>query len=87
MMAQRLTSAARSLIFCSRAMQALHVVCRTLVPLFGILGTFLFYFIDRFWYHRLLVGTVKLALVASLRSPLGVLNVQVPGIEREFLVQ
>ena len=30
-----------------------------LVPLFGIFGTYLFYFIDRYWYHRLLVGSVK----------------------------
>ena len=36
-----------------------HVQYATLVPLFGILGTFLFYFIDRYWYHRLLVGSVK----------------------------
>ena len=28
----------------------------TLIPLFGIIGTYLFYFIDRYWYHRLLVG-------------------------------
>jgi hypothetical protein len=33
-----------------------------LVPLFGIFGTFLFYFIDRYWYHRLLVGSVKHAI-------------------------
>jgi hypothetical protein len=26
-----------------------------LIPIIGIVGTFLFYFIDRFWYHRLLV--------------------------------
>ena len=31
----------------------------TLVPLFGIFGAWLFYFIDRYWYHRLLVGAVK----------------------------
>ena len=30
----------------------------TLVPLFGILGTCLFYFMDRHWYHRLLLGSV-----------------------------
>jgi hypothetical protein len=34
----------------------------TLVPLFGVLGTYLFYFIDRYWYHRLLVGSVKHAM-------------------------
>jgi hypothetical protein len=34
----------------------------TLIPVFGIVGTYLFYFIDRYWYHRLLVGAVKHAL-------------------------
>lgn len=29
------------------------------VPLFGVLGTYLFYFMDRYWYHRLLTGAVK----------------------------
>jgi hypothetical protein len=39
----------------------------TLIPLFGVFGTFLFYFIDRYWYHRLLVGSVKHA-VASIEK-------------------
>ena len=30
-----------------------------IVPLFGVLGTYLFYFMDRYWYHRLLIGAVK----------------------------
>jgi len=30
----------------------------TLIPLIGILGTYLFYFMDRHWYHRLLLGSV-----------------------------
>jgi hypothetical protein len=34
----------------------------TLIPIFGMLGTYLFYFIDRYWYHRLLVGAVKHAI-------------------------
>jgi hypothetical protein len=34
----------------------------TLIPLFGIFGALLFYFIDRYWYHRLLVGAVKHSL-------------------------
>jgi hypothetical protein len=34
----------------------------TFIPIFGILGTYLFYFIDRYWYHRLLVGSVKHAI-------------------------
>lgn len=34
----------------------------TILPLFGIFGAWLFYFIDRYWYHRLLVGSVKHAL-------------------------
>jgi hypothetical protein len=33
-----------------------------LIPLFGLLGTYLFYFIDRYWYHRLLVGAVRHAI-------------------------
>jgi hypothetical protein len=32
------------------------------VPLLGIIATYLFYFIDRHWYHRLLVGAVKHAI-------------------------
>lgn len=34
----------------------------TILPLFGIFGTWLFYFMDRYWYHRLLVGSVKHAI-------------------------
>lgn len=34
----------------------------TLVPLYGVFITYLFYFIDRYWYHRLLVGSVEHAL-------------------------
>jgi hypothetical protein len=34
----------------------------TLIPLFGVFGTCLFYFIDRFWYHRLLKGSVNHAI-------------------------
>jgi hypothetical protein len=34
----------------------------TAIPFFGIFGTWLFYFIDRYWYHRLLVGAVKHAI-------------------------
>ena len=34
----------------------------TIVPIIGCLGTYLFYFIDRYWYHRLLVGSVKHAI-------------------------
>jgi len=30
-----------------------------LMPLFGVLATYLFYFMDRYWFHRLLVGSVK----------------------------
>jgi phosphoglycolate phosphatase len=31
----------------------------TILPFVGVLGTCLFYFIDRYWYHRLLVGSVN----------------------------
>ncbi len=34
----------------------------TLVPLYGVFITYLFYFIDRYWYHRLLVGSVEHAI-------------------------
>ena len=34
----------------------------TVVPLAGIFVTYLFYFIDRYWYHRLLVGSVNHAI-------------------------
>lgn len=33
-----------------------------LVAAFGIFATWLFYFVDRYWYHRLLVGSVKHAI-------------------------
>ena len=39
-----------------------YVQFATILPAFGILGTYLFYFIDRYWYHRLLVGSVKQGL-------------------------
>jgi hypothetical protein len=32
------------------------------IPLLGIVAAYLFYFIDRHWYHRLLVGAVKHAI-------------------------
>ena len=35
----------------------------TVVPLYGVFVTYLFYFIDRYWYHRLLVGSVKHAII------------------------
>ena len=41
---------------------AYNVQFATLMPLFGIFGAWLFYFIDRYWYHRLLVGSVKHAI-------------------------
>jgi hypothetical protein len=31
--------------------------------LFGVFGAWLFYLIDRYWYHRLLVGTVNHAII------------------------
>lgn len=33
-----------------------------LLPIFGIACAYLFYFIDRYWYHRLLVGSVNEAI-------------------------
>jgi hypothetical protein len=40
----------------------LNIQFATLLPLFGIFGTYLFYSMDRYWYHRLLVGSVKHAI-------------------------
>jgi hypothetical protein len=39
-----------------------NVQFATIVPLVGALGTCLFYFMDRYWYHRLLVGSVNHAI-------------------------
>src|SRR5436305_1640039 len=33
-----------------------------LLSLLGVIAAYLFYFIDRHWYHRLLVGAVKHAI-------------------------
>ncbi|MDX1247088.1 hypothetical protein GOL91_12150 [Sinorhizobium medicae] len=33
-----------------------------IVAAFGLFATWLFYFIDRYWYHRLLTGSVKHAI-------------------------
>lgn len=41
---------------------SVHISFYTLIPLFGVFGAWLFYFIDRYWYHRLLVGTVNHAI-------------------------
>lgn len=40
----------------------LKIQFATLIPIFGLVGTSLFYFIDRYWYHRLLVGSVSHAM-------------------------
>lgn len=40
-------------------LHTVSIMYYTLIPLFGIMITYLFYFIDRYWYHRLLVGAVK----------------------------
>ncbi len=41
----------------------MHISFFTLIPLFGLFGAWLFYFIDRYWYHRLLVGSVNHAII------------------------
>ncbi|HEX9786843.1 MAG TPA: HAD family hydrolase, partial [Candidatus Binatia bacterium] len=38
---------------------AITIHYSTLVPLAGIVGSLLFYFMDRYWYHRLLYGSVR----------------------------
>ena len=40
----------------------LAVKIAVFVPLFGVFGAILFYFIDRYWYHRLLVASVNHAI-------------------------
>jgi hypothetical protein len=40
-----------------------HVLFSTFIPLFGVFGAWLFYFIDRYWYHRLLLGAVNHAIL------------------------
>src|SRR4029077_11444309 len=35
------------------------ILYASFIPLLGMLGTYLFYFMDKHWYHRLLVGSVK----------------------------
>ena len=35
------------------------VLYATFMPLLGIMAACLFYFMDRYWYHRLLIGAVK----------------------------
>jgi len=39
-----------------------NVQFATIVPLVGAVATYLFYFVDRYWYHRLLVGSVNHAI-------------------------
>ncbi|KAA5599173.1 hypothetical protein [Blastochloris sulfoviridis] len=36
-------------------------------PILGIIASFLFYLMDRYWYHRLLVGAVKHAIEIEKR--------------------
>jgi hypothetical protein len=38
---------------------SVQILYATFVPMLGIIGTNLFYFMDKHWYHRLLVGAVK----------------------------
>jgi hypothetical protein len=38
------------------------------MPWFGVVGTMLFYFMDRNWYHRLLTGAVKHAIAIEQRN-------------------
>ncbi|MEX2164506.1 MAG: hypothetical protein WD823_09715 [Sulfuricaulis sp.] len=38
------------------------ILYATFIPLLGVVGTLLFYFVDRYWYHRLLIGAVNHAI-------------------------
>lgn len=44
------------------ALYGIRIQFVVLIPLIGIVGTLLFYFLDRYWYHRLLVGAVQHAI-------------------------
>src|SRR5262245_5945713 len=35
------------------------ILYATSLPLLGVVAAYLFYFMDRYWYHRLLIGAVK----------------------------
>jgi len=43
----------------SLSVWSLKVQYATFMPLVGVLAACLFYFMDRYWYHRLLLGAVK----------------------------
>ncbi len=49
------------------SLNELTVHYATLIPVAGILSGLLFYFIDRYWYHRLLGGSVKQGLLIETR--------------------
>jgi hypothetical protein len=38
--------------------RSVTILYANIVPLLGVLACYLFYFVDRFWYHRLLLGSV-----------------------------
>jgi hypothetical protein len=40
----------------------INIQFATIVPIFGMFGTMLFYLIDRYWFHRLLKGSVNHAI-------------------------
>src|SRR5579859_6501963 len=38
--------------------RSITVQYTVIMPLLGVLAAYLFYFVDRYWYHRLLLGSV-----------------------------
>ena len=46
----------------SFSLGGINIQFATIIPFIGVLGAGLFYFIDRYWYHRLRVGSVKHAI-------------------------
>ena len=46
----------------SLAIGNFNIQFATLVPIFGVFVTMLFYFMDRYWFHRLLKGSVNHAI-------------------------
>jgi hypothetical protein len=45
----------------------INIQFATIVPIFGVFVTMLFYFMDRYWFHRLLKGSVNHAIEIEKR--------------------
>ena len=52
------------------------------VPLLGLVGTSLFYFMDKHWYHRLLIGAVKHGIAIEKKYATQLPELQLRACER-----